>query len=82
MVVDLICIDCIPNIKEIDAKREELLKRIGARIFVLPSGATLDENIRTPSGTIVYAKLLMGGVRSYRLLGKKQRRTGEEEAKD
>lgn len=62
---------------EIDAKRNELLKRIGARIFVFPSGGTLDENIRTPAGTIVYAKLLMGGVRSYRLLGKKQRRTGE-----
>lgn len=61
--------------------KAELLSRIGCRMYILPSGATLSP-LETPSGGVAYGKLLFGGVRRHRLLGsssstKPPRKVGE-----
>lgn len=55
--------------------------RIGVNLILLPSGKSLEQNIRTPPGAMAYGKLLYGGAKRYRLLpGKMKRKTGERTA--
>ena len=54
----------------VDAQsRTDFLSRIGCRLILLPSGRSLQTNIQTPPGAMVYGKLLYGGVTRYRLIG-------------
>ena len=57
------------SLQHIDQKREDFLSRLGCRIILLPSGATLSSPLMEPSASIIYGKLLYGGVTRYRLLG-------------
>ncbi len=62
----------------IDTTREEFLDRFRVNLILLPSGKTLEHNIRNAPGSMCYGKLLYGGVKRYRLLpGKMKRKTGE-----
>ena len=50
-------------------------------MITLPSGKSLQDNIRTPPGAMVYGKLLYGGAKRFRILpGKARRKTGERTA--
>ena len=67
--------------EELGVSKDELLSRIGCRMYILPSGATLSP-LETPSGGVSYGKLLYGGARRHRLLGsssstKPPRKVGE-----
>lgn len=53
----------------IDQMPDEFLSRLGCRMIVLPSGTSLDIPLTEPSSSIVYGKLLYGGVTRARLLG-------------
>jgi ATPases of the AAA+ class len=65
----------------VESTREEFLERIVVNLILLPSGKSLESNIRTPAGAMAYGKLLYGGATRYRLLpGKMRRRTGERTA--
>jgi vesicle-fusing ATPase len=65
----------------VESTREEFLERIVVNLILLPSGKSLECNIRTPPGAMAYGKLLYGGATRYRLLpGKMKRRTGERTA--
>lgn len=69
------------DLELIECTRNEFLQRIDVNLILLPSGKSLENNIRTPAGAMAYGKLLYGGVTRYRLLpGKLQRRTGENTA--
>lgn len=47
-------------------------------MILMPSGKSLEKNIRTPPGAMAYGKILYGGAKRYRILpGKMKRRTGE-----
>ena len=62
---------------------EEFLARIALRLFVLPSGSSLGNNLRTEPGAMVYGKLLYGGVTRYRMIGtqgRRMRKAGERTA--
>ena len=48
---------------------QEQLKRISAHLIVLPSGQDLGTPIQNPAGAMAYGKLLMGGIKRYRLVG-------------
>lgn len=56
-----------------DQTRDEFLSRIGCRLILLPSGASLLQGnsspLTEPPASIVYGKLLYGGVTRSRLLG-------------
>jgi vesicle-fusing ATPase len=61
---------------------EEFTSRIALRLFLLPSGASLANTLRTEPGAMVYGKLLYGGVTRYRVIGNtnnngRKRRAGE-----
>jgi hypothetical protein len=47
---------------------ETFLQRIFARLIVLPSGMALAHALSEPPASIIYGKLLFGGVTRYRLL--------------
>jgi hypothetical protein len=71
----------IPNknfLREIDSSREEFLQRIGCRLMLLPSGASFVNNLRAPPGSMIYGKLLLGGVTRFRMIGsqRSKRRAG------
>jgi hypothetical protein len=53
----------------IDQKRSGFLQRVGCRLILLPSGAQLPSPLIEPTASIIYGKLLYGGVTRYRLLG-------------
>jgi vesicle-fusing ATPase len=53
----------------IDQKRAGFLERVGCRLILLPSGAQLPSPLVEPTASIIYGKLLYGGVTRYRLLG-------------
>ena len=58
------------RVKVLDAQgKVDFLSRIGCRLVLLPSGQSLRDNIKTPPGSMVYGKLLYGGVTRYRILG-------------
>jgi hypothetical protein len=54
----------------IDQGRDEFLSRIACRLILLPSGTSLDGVLTEPSASVVYGKLLYGGVTRYRILGR------------
>ncbi|KAL3906130.1 MAG: hypothetical protein SGILL_009398 [Bacillariaceae sp.] len=55
--------------ERVDQTPDEFLSRIACRILLFPSGATLQTNLQSPPGAMVYGKLLYGGVTRYRILG-------------
>jgi hypothetical protein len=63
--------------------RTDFLNRLACRLLLLPSGASLPEPLTEPPASIIYGKLLYGGVSRYRLLGdensnsRPRRRAGE-----
>lgn len=52
----------------IDTSRTEFLNRMGCRLILLPSGASLNYPFSEPPASIIYGKLLYGGVTRYRLI--------------
>jgi hypothetical protein len=56
------------NFELIDANRPEFLSRLGCRLLLFPSGASLSTPLREPPGSLIYGKLLYGGVTRYRRL--------------
>lgn len=48
--------------------REEFLDRLECRLVLLPSGQGLVGGLHEPSGSLVFGKLLYGGVTRYRIL--------------
>ncbi|CAB9515427.1 AAA ATPase forming ring-shaped complexes [Seminavis robusta] len=68
----------IPNeawLQAIDSTRDEFLERIGCRLIVLPSGASLNQPLKAPPGAMVYGKLLLGGVTRFRVIGGNSQRS-------
>jgi vesicle-fusing ATPase len=47
---------------------DEFLSRLACRLILLPSGASLQRPLREPPASIIYGKLLYGGVTRFRLL--------------
>jgi vesicle-fusing ATPase len=56
------------NFDLIQLGRETFLSRLGCRIVLLPSGAALSSPLREPPATLIYGKLLYGGITRYRTL--------------
>lgn len=56
------------NMDLVDETTLEVLPRLGCRLVILPSGAELDSPLSEAAGSMVYGKLLFGGVSRYRLL--------------
>jgi len=52
----------------ISCSRDSFLNRLSCRIILLPSGVSLNSPLSEPPGSIVYGKLLYGGVTRYRIL--------------
>lgn len=50
------------------ATREQFLNRLGCRIVLLPSGESLHEPLLEPPASIIFGKLLYGGVTRYRIM--------------
>ena len=66
------------NIELVDATAEEVLPRLSCRLVILPSGAALDSPLSEAAGSMIYGKLLYGGVSRFRLLpSSPPRRAGE-----
>lgn len=70
------------NFDLIEQSRTEFLSRMGAKLILLPSGSTLSRPLTEPPASLVYGKLLFGGITRYRLLNssnsrRSPRRTGE-----
>jgi len=63
----------------VDQSGPEFLSRIACRLIVLPSGQSLQSNIRTVPGAMVYGKQLYGGSTRFRVIGNNQqkRKAGE-----
>jgi hypothetical protein len=62
--------------------RKAFLERMGCRLILLPSGASLSDSLVEATGGMIYGKLLYGGVTRYRLLqsstsSRTARRAGE-----
>ena len=75
----------LPNnrmLELLDQTRSEFLSRLFCRLLVFPSGAPLDRPLIEPPASIIYGKLLYGGVTRYRILASSNsnsapRRAGE-----
>ncbi len=70
------------NFDLIEQSRAQFLSRMGAKLILLPSGSSLSRPLREPPASLVYGKLLFGGVTRCRLLNsstsrRPPRRTGE-----
>jgi vesicle-fusing ATPase len=75
-------VDLSPNLREIanttisdaslelllDTSRNKFLNRMGCRLLLFPSGSTLKSPLKEPPASIIYGKLLFGGVTRYRML--------------
>lgn len=66
----------------VNIPRSEFLNRMGCRLLLMPSGAELKSALAEPTGTVIFGKLLYGGVTRYRILpsstsSRPTRRTGE-----
>ena len=73
------------NLDLIEQSRTQFLSRMGARLILLPSGSSLSRPLREPPASLVYGKVLYGGVTRYRRLTasnsrRPPRRTGERTA--
>jgi vesicle-fusing ATPase len=66
-----------------DITRADFLSRLGCRLLLFPSGSSLSIPLMEPTASIIYGKLLYGGVTRYRQLVssnsplKKPRKVGE-----
>ena len=56
------------NFEMIEQTRKQFLSRIGCRIILLPSGSALSKPLWEPPASLIYGKLLYGGVTRYRRL--------------
>jgi vesicle-fusing ATPase len=56
------------DLERIEFDREEFLTRLGCRLILLPSGTPLSSSLSEPPASIIYGKLLYGGVTRYRKL--------------
>jgi vesicle-fusing ATPase len=56
------------NFELIEQTRLTFLSRLGCRLILLPSGSTLTEPLIEPPASLIYGKLLYGGVTRYRRL--------------
>jgi len=45
-----------------------IFQRLGCKMYILPSGTTLQDSFIEPTGSILFGKLLYGGVTRYRIL--------------
>jgi vesicle-fusing ATPase len=73
------------DLADLNTNRENFYSRISCKLITLPSGAELIHPQLERTGTIVFGKLLYGGVSRYRLLGsstsnRPPRRVGEHTA--
>jgi vesicle-fusing ATPase len=59
----------------LDQSTEEFQSRLFCRLLVLPSGVELSQPLMEPSASIIFGKLLYGGVTRYRLLSSSSRKT-------
>ena len=66
-------------LEQVEQSSEEFLARIACRLILLPSGCTLQSNIRTAPGAMVYGKQLYGGSTRFRVIGnhRQTRKAGE-----
>lgn len=64
----------------LNKKRSELLDRVGCRLILLPSGAALPSPLVEFPNSLVYGKLLYGGVTRSRLLPSSNSRAGSTRA--
>ncbi|KAL7482321.1 hypothetical protein ACHAW6_007992 [Cyclotella cf. meneghiniana] len=48
--------------------RNDFLSRIGCKLILLPSGQTMRGSLLEPNGSLIFGKLLYGGVTRYRIL--------------
>ena len=72
------------DMERIELDRQEFLSRLKCRLILLPSGTALSSPLSEPSASIIYGKLLYGGVTRYRKLvnsngpsGRQARKAGE-----
>jgi vesicle-fusing ATPase len=67
------------SLEQVEQTSEVFLSRIACRLILLPSGKSLQNNIRTEAGAMVYGKQLYGGATRYRVIGSQQqkRKAGE-----
>lgn len=56
------------NFDLIDLDREDFLDRLGCRLILFPSGARLSEPLIEPPASMIYGKVIFGGVSRYRRL--------------
>jgi hypothetical protein len=56
------------NLHLIDFTREDFLCRLGCRLLLFPSGASLSAPLVEPPSSMIYGKLLYGGITRYRRL--------------
>ena len=56
------------NMDYIEQTRNQFLSRICCRLILLPSGSVLQEPLSEPPASMIYGKLLYGGVTRYRKL--------------
>ena len=64
----------------LNKKRPELLNRVGCRLILLPSGAALPSPLVEFPNSLIYGKLLYGGVTRSRLLPSSNSRAGARRA--
>ena len=48
--------------------RNEFLNRLGCKLILLPSGQSMQGSLCEPNGSLIFGKLLYGGVTRYRIL--------------
>lgn len=56
------------NFEMIEQSRSQFLSRMGARLILLPSGTSLSKPLWEPPASLIFGKLLYGGVTRYRRL--------------
>lgn len=52
----------------IDLERDDFLSRLGCRLLLFPSGSSLSAPLLEPPASMIYGKLLYGGITRYRRL--------------
>ena len=57
--------------------RNEFLNRIGCKLILLPSGQSTQGTLSEPNGSLIFGKLLYGGVTRYRILPSSNGRDGD-----